>query len=42
MAKRVHLGADLADFGGDELVIPDRLALAAVGSAGRAPGMRTA
>src|SRR6202044_2083686 len=25
MAERVHLGADLADFGGDEFVVPDRL-----------------
>jgi hypothetical protein len=30
MAERIHLGADLADFGGDELVVPDRFALGAV------------
>ena len=26
MAKSVHMGADLADFGGDEFVVPDRAA----------------
>ena len=38
MAERVHLRADLADFGRDEFVVPDRPALAAIGSAGRAAG----
>src|SRR5580698_7038188 len=36
MAQRIHLGADLADFGGDELVVSDRLALVAARPARRA------
>jgi hypothetical protein len=42
MAQRIHLGADLADFGGDELVVPDRLALVAVRPARRAAGILSA
>src|ERR1700722_6974483 len=38
MAQRIHLGADLADFGGAELVVPDRLALVTVRPARRAAG----
>src|SRR5580693_4366655 len=38
MAHLIHLGADLANFGGDELVVPDRLALVAVRPARRAAG----
>src|SRR5580704_11561579 len=38
MAQRIHLGADLADFAGDELLVSDRLALVAVRPARRAAG----
>ena len=38
MAERVHLRADLADLGSDELIVPDRPALAPVRAAGRAAG----
>ena len=38
MAERIHVGADLADFGREELVVPDGPAAPAFGTAGRAAG----